>query len=375
MDAHLLRSPLHERHVALGAKLGEFGGWSMPLEYAGGGVLVEHAAVREAVGVFDVSHLGKASVRGQGAAAFLNTVLTNDLNRIVAGKAQYTLCCDSETGGVVDDLIAYLRSDDDVFLVPNAANTAEVVRRLTAEAPDGVRVVDQHRDFAVLAVQGPRSAELLAAAGVSPDLEYMAFADSDWHGIPVTVCRSGYTGERGYELVVRAVDAEQVWVRIFEAGERFGVRACGLGARDTLRTEMGYPLHGQDLSLDITPNQARVGWAVGWRKPAFWGKSALSAERENGPSRVLRGLESLDRAIPRAHMTVSDAAGNRVGEVTSGTFSPTRRVGIALALVSPSLAEGDEVTVDVRGRACAMRVVKPPFVDSSPTKPLPIKGI
>jgi aminomethyltransferase len=366
MAETLLQSPLHDRHVALGAKLGEFGGWAMPLEYAGGGVLAEHAAVRESVGVFDVSHLGKASVTGAGAADFLNATLSNDLDRIVPGNAQYTLCCDDATGGVVDDLIVYLRGSDDVFLVPNAANTAEVVRRLAAAAPAGVEVRNRHRDFAVLAVQGPKSPELLSAAGLSVDLSYMSFADVEWRGIALTLCRSGYTGERGYELVVRAEDAEQVWDRVFEAGGRFGVRACGLGARDTLRTEMGYPLHGQDLSLAITPNQGRVGWAVGWKKPAFWGRDVLLAERAAGPPRVLRGLEALDRGIPRPHMPVLDVHGAVVGEVTSGTFSPTRRVGIALALLRPSANEGDELTVDVRGRPCAVRVVKPPFVSASP---------
>jgi aminomethyltransferase len=362
----LLTSPLHERHIALGAKLGEFGGWSMPLEYAGGGVLAEHAAVRDAVGVFDVSHLGKASVAGPGAKDFLNATLTNDLNRIAPGKAQYTLCCDDASGGVVDDLIVYVRGDDDCFLVPNAANTAEVVRRLGAAAPADVRIENLHRDFAVIAVQGPRSKDLLDDAGLRPELEYMAFTDADWDGVPTTLCRSGYTGEHGYELVVRAADAATAWDRIFQAGERFGARACGLGARDTLRTEMGYPLHGQDLSLDITPNQARVGWAVGWKKPAFWGRDTLLAERERGPKRVLRGLVALDRGIPRPHMPVLDASGATVGDVTSGTFSPTRRVGIALALLSPTINEDDEVTVDVRGRPCATRVVKPPFVDRSP---------
>jgi aminomethyltransferase len=366
MAETLLQSPLHDRHVALGTKLGEFGGWAMPLEYAGGGVLAEHAAVRESVGVFDVSHLGKATVTGAGAADFLNATLSNDLDRIVPGNAQYTLCCDDATGGVVDDLIVYLRGSDDVFLVPNAANTAEVVRRLAAAAPAGVEVRNRHRDFAVLAVQGPKSPELLSAAGLSVDLSYMSFADVEWRGIALTLCRSGYTGERGYELVVRAEDAEQVWDRVFEAGGRFGVRACGLGARDTLRTEMGYPLHGQDLSLAITPNQGRVGWAVGWKKPAFWGRDVLLAERAAGPPRVLRGLEALDRGIPRPHMPVLDVHGAVVGEVTSGTFSPTRRVGIALALLRPSANEGDELTVDVRGRPCAVRVVKPPFVSASP---------
>jgi aminomethyltransferase len=366
----LLRSPLHDRHVALGAKMGEFGGWTMPLEYAGGGVIAEHTVVREGVGVFDVSHLGKASVRGPGAAAFIDATLTNALARIAPGGAEYTLCCDDATGGVVDDLIVYLRADDDVFLVPNAANTAEVVRRLSAAAPDGVEVVNLHRDFAVLAVQGPRSPALLEALGLPADHPYMSFIDARWTptggaAIDVTVCRSGYTGERGYELVVRSTDAGVVWDQLFEAGAALGVRACGLGARDTLRTEMGYPLHGQDLSLEITPNQARVGWAVGWQKPAFWGRDVLLAERAAGPRRILRGLESLDRGIPRPHMVVQSATGEVVGEVTSGTFSPTRRVGIALALLRPDVVEGDEVQVDVRGRPCTMRVVKPPFIEGS----------
>ena len=373
----LIRSPLHDRHVALGAKMGEFGGWTMPLEYAGGGVIAEHTAVRQSVGVFDVSHLGKASVRGPGAAAFIDATLTNDLSRIAgadypdsARGAQYTLCADEKSGGVVDDLIVYLRGDDDVFLVPNAANTAEVVRRLAAAAPDGVEVRNLHRDFAVLAVQGPRSPELVAAIGLPSEHPYMSFVDATWTttagvSADVTVCRSGYTGERGYELVVPSADAGAVWDQLFAVGAPLDVRACGLGARDTLRTEMGYPLHGQDLSLDITPNQARVGWAVGWKKPAFWGRDVLLAERAAGPTRVLRGLESLDRGIPRPHMVVKSKTGEVVGEVTSGTFSPTRRVGIALALLRPDIVEGEEVEVDVRGRPCAMRVMKPPFIEGS----------
>jgi aminomethyltransferase len=375
----LLQSPLHDRHLALGAKLGAFGGWAMPLEYAGSGVLAEHAAVREQVGIFDVSHLGKASVRGPGAAAFVNATLTNDLARIGPGGApymnsargaQYTMCCDEFSGGVIDDLIVYLRAEDDVFLVPNAANNTEVVRRLSAAAPHSVEVRNLHRDFAVIAVQGPRSGDVLKAIGLPTEHPYMSFIDTSWTppaGVPmnVTVCRSGYTGERGYELVIASADATTVWDRLFEAGVDLKVRACGLGARDTLRTEMGYPLHGQDLSIDITPNQARVGWAVGWDKPKFWGREALVAERAAGPRRILRGLESLDRGIPRPHMVVRSAGGDVVGEVTSGTFSPTRRIGIALALLDPSIGVGDEVNVDVRGKPCAMRVIKPPFVKGS----------
>ncbi|MBG0568119.1 glycine cleavage system aminomethyltransferase GcvT [Actinoplanes aureus] len=361
MSAELLRSPLHDRHVALGAKFAAFGGWEMPLEYAGGGVLREHAAVREAAGVFDVSHLGKARVRGTGAVAFVNSCLTNDLGRIAPGKAQYTLCCD-ETGGVVDDLIAYLHADDHVFLIPNAANTAEVVRRLVADAPEGITVTDEHRSYAVLAVQGPQSASLLGKLGLPTDHGYMSFATAAFGGAELTVCRTGYTGEHGYELVVGWDDAGAVWDAIIEAG----VQPCGLGARDTLRTEMGYPLHGQDLSLEISPVQARSGWAVGWDKPAFWGREALLAEKAAGPRRQLRGLVLTGRGIPRGHMQVY-AGDALIGETTSGTFSPTKKVGIALALLDTAagIADGDLVQIDIRGRRIEAQVTKPPFVTPS----------
>ncbi len=364
---NLRRSPLDDRHRASGAKMADFGGWEMPIEYPGGGVVKEHTAVREAVGVFDVSHLGKATVRGPGAAAYINRTLSNDLDRISPGKAQYTLCCDDATGGVVDDLIVYLHGDDEVFLVPNASNTAEVVRRLAAEAPAEVEVVDRHDDYGVIAVQGPHSAALVQRLGLPTEGEYMSFSVATWRGHDLVVCRTGYTGEHGYELLPTWAEAPAVWDALLEAGEDLGVRACGLGARDTLRTEMGYPLHGHDLSLDITPVQARSGWAVGWKKPQFWGRTALLAEKEAGPRRVLWGLEALERGIPRPHMVVRGSAGEQVGEVTSGTFSPTRRTGIALALLSTSagLGAGDEVVVDVRGRNSPMRVVKPPFVTPS----------
>ena len=362
-DLH--RSPLHDRHVALGARLADFGGWEMPIQYAG--VVPEHTAVREAVGVFDVSHLGKGVVRGSvgglTALEFVNDRLTNDLGRIGPGQAQYTLCCDPESGGVVDDLIAYVRSEEEVFLVPNAANSSQVVGRLAADAPSGIAVEDLHHRLAVLAVQGPRSTELVEALGLPTSHDYMAFTAAEWDGRPVVVCRTGYTGERGYELLPQWDDAGDLWDALLSVGRDLGAVPCGLGARDTLRTEMGYPLHGQDLSLDITPVQARATWAVGWSKARFWGREALLAERERGAHRLLWGLESLDRGIPRAHMAVT-AGGERLGEVTSGTFSPTRKVGIGLALLRAGVEEGQEVEVDVRGRVSRMRVVRPPFVPS-----------
>ncbi|GAB2625597.1 glycine cleavage system aminomethyltransferase GcvT [Nocardioides ginkgobilobae] len=365
MSTPLLTSPLHARHEALGAKMAEFGGWSMPLEYAGSGVVKEHTAVREAVGLFDVSHLGKATVSGPGAADFVNACLTNDLGRIGPGRAQYTLCCDERTGGVVDDLIAYLHADDDVLLVPNAANTAEVVRRLAAAAPAGVTVTDRHREMVVLAVQGPRSDEVLTALGLPVDQDYMAFGLGEHAGHEVVVCRTGYTGERGYELLAPNAAAESLWDALLEAGAEHGILPCGLGARDTLRTEMGYPLHGQDISLDVTPVEARLGWAVGWSKPEFWGREPLLRQREEGPQRVLRGIVATGRGIPRPHMRVLLSADVPVGEVTSGTFSPTLRKGVGLALVAATVAADAEVSVDVRGRREVFQLTKPPFVEPS----------
>jgi aminomethyltransferase len=363
-DSGLLASPLHDRHEALGAKFAEFGGWSMPLDYPSG-VVKEHTAVREAVGVFDVSHLGKAMVTGPGAAALVNRTLSNDLRKIGPGQAQYTLCCDEETGGIVDDLIAYYHDDEHVLLVPNAANTAEVVRRLEAAAPEDVQVIDHHRDYAVLAVQGPRSDEVLDGVGLPSGHGYMSFVEAEFAGAGVVVCRTGYTGERGYELIARNEVAGELWDALLAAGEEFGMLPCGLGARDTLRTEMGYPLHGQDITLDVTPNQARLGWAVGWKKDAFWGRDALLAEKEAGPKRLLRGLVAVGRGIPRPGMRVSLTADVPLCEITSGTFSPTLRKGIALALVPTMVDPEAEVGVDVRGRREIFRLVVPPFVDPS----------
>ena len=360
-DAALKTSPLHDRHVALGAKMADFGGWEMPIEYPGGGVVREHTAVRTSVGIFDVSHLGKARVSGPGARDFVNRCLANDLGRITEGKAQYTLCC-TESGGVVDDLIAYLRSDEDVFLIPNAANTAEVVRMLAAAAPEGITVEDLHESYGVIAVQGTKSDEVLQALGLPAGHEYMSFVEAEWHGHPVIVCRTGYTGERGYELVPAWEVAGELWDALAEAVAPFGGLPCGLGARDTLRTEMGYALHGNELSVDITPVQARVGWAVGWKKDEFWGRDALVAEKQAGPRRVAWGLLATGRGIPRAHCEVR-RGDEVVGEVTSGTFSPTLKNGIALALLSPDVAAGDEVVIDVRGREVPATVVRPPFVE------------
>jgi len=365
MAAALRRTPLFERHQALGAKLADFGGWEMPIEYAGAGVLKEHEAVRERVGVFDVSHLGKIEIRGPGAVGFVNDHLTNDLGRIGPGQAQYTLCCDPDTGGVVDDLIAYVRSDTDVLLVPNAANCGEVADRLSAQAPSGLEVSNRHDGYGVVAVQGTRSDETLAALGLPAGHDYMSFVDVIWQGLPLIVCRTGYTGERGYELLPAWEVTPALWDRLLEAAAEWSGLPCGLGSRDTLRTEMGYPLHGHELGEQITPVQARLGWAVGWRKPRFWGREVLLAEKAAGPRAVARGLLAVGRGVPRGGMEVLDDNGTPVGRTTSGTFSPTLRQGIALALLDPAVPDGAQVTVSVRGRPLTCTVTRPPFVEVS----------
>jgi len=313
--------------------------------------------------VFDVSHMGKLVLTGPGAVAALNAVLVNDLDRIGAGQAQYSMLL-NESAGVVDDLIVYRLDDEHLRIVPNAANADRVRDVLRAALPDDVRIEDRHAQEGILAVQGPDSRVLLQRAGllgVDDELPYMAATSAQVGGHPVLVCRTGYTGEHGYELIAAAGLLAPLWAELTT-----GAAPCGLGARDTLRTEMGYPLHGQDLSPSITPLEAGLSWAVGWDKPSFVGRSALLAQRESGRPRALRGLLVEGRGVPRPHMSVLGADGSPVGQTTSGTFSPTLRTGIALALVDPGLTFGDEVSIDVRGRPVAARVVRLPFVASSP---------
>ena len=227
-------------------------------------------------------------------------------------------------------------------------------------------MTNQHREYAVIAVQGPRSTAVLSALGLPTDMEYMAFTDADIDGIPVRVCRTGYTGEHGYELLPRWSDAEKIFRAVLAQVQEHGGELAGLGARDTLRTEMGYPLHGHELSLDITPLEARVGWAVGWNKPAFWGRDVLVAEKSLGARRSLLGLRAVGRGVLRADLTVW-RGDDVVGVTTSGTFSPTQKVGIALALIETAsgVTIGDQVEVDVRGRRVACEVVRPPFVETN----------
>lgn len=341
--------------------MADFGGWLMPIEYPGAGVLAEHGAVRQNVGLFDVSHLGKVRVQGDGALEYLNTQFTNDLTRIANGSAQYTLYC-SEDGGVIDDLIVYRFDKDDFFLIPNASNTSEVVKVLQANAPSGLTIENQHENYGVIALQGPNAPEVLARLGVKSSIEYMAFEIVRIKGIESILCRTGYTGERGFELVPLWSDAPALWDALAVEVKKLEGEICGLGARDTLRTEMGYPLHGHELSLEISPVQAAATWAVAWEKD-FCGKSALLAERNDEKVQRIRAIKSLDRGIPRAGMKVLNG-GEVIGEITSGTFSPTLKSGIGLALLPRNISVGSKLTIDVRGRMSECEVVTLPFVPS-----------
>ena len=348
--------------------MADFGGWSMPIEYPGadGGVMAEHRAVRERVGIFDVSHLGKIAVTGTGALEYLNQLLTNDLAILNDGDAQYTLICNEE-GGVIDDLIAYRFSKEKIFLIPNAANCERVNRILTDGAPESIQIKNLHRDFAVFAVQGPRSKDLLASIQIEvpASLEYMSFLTARFREKEVIVCRTGYTGELGYELVTPVYDgvALELWNLLVQVLPSCGGAVAGLGARDTLRTEMGYALHGHELSPEINPFEAGVGWAVALKKASFLGKEALLRRKSEGIIRRSRALRSLDRSIPRPGMIVKEGD-SEIGVVTSGTFSPNLKAGIALALVDSRIEVGETLTIDVRGREGRYEVVKAPFVPS-----------
>ncbi|MGH2738931.1 MAG: glycine cleavage system aminomethyltransferase GcvT [Actinomycetota bacterium] len=358
----LTTTPLDEYHRALGAKMGEFAGWAMPIEYEG--VLGEHRAVREGVGLFDLTHLGKIEVSGPAAITVLQRSLSNDISKVEVGRAQYNLVL-TTGGGIVDDLIAYRLDEDRFLVVPNAANTEKVLRVLEDDRSKGATVA--HRpDLVTIAVQGPGSLELVPRFfSEGKGLPYMHSVVGVRDGEEVVVARSGYTGEPGYELFLGAPRAVDLWRELLDAGESMGVKPCGLGARDTLRLEMGYPLHGNDISEETNPIEAGLSWAVAWEKGDFRGREPLSDVKEKGPQRRLRGLRMTGRLIPRPHYGVYRGE-NRVGETTSGTFSPTLRIGIALGYLDPSIEPGDVVEIDVRGRRGEAEVVKPPFVDRNP---------
>jgi glycine cleavage system T protein (aminomethyltransferase) len=341
----LLKTPLYERHVALGARLVPFAGWEMPVQYEG--VIQEHRAVRTDAGVFDVSHMGEFIVQGPGARAFLQTVLSNDLDRIGEGKAQYTLLT-NEQGGIVDDLIAYELSPEQFLLVVNAANREPDFVWLEERVADGVELRDVSDDYALIAVQGPRTLERLGLA----EAPAFTFADGEVGGVTCTVNRTGYTGEQGVELLVDSGAATELWDRVLERG----VIPCGLGARDTLRLEVCYLLHGNDITPETDAISAGLGWVCALDKD-FTGADELRRIKEVGPERRLAAFVMEEAGIPRQGMAIAKG-----GEVTSGSHSPMLEVGIGMGYVQAGLAQpGSELTIDVRGRLRRARVVKKPI--------------
>ena len=345
MQGDLRRTPLYDRHVALGARIVPFAGWELPVQY--GGVIGEHRAVRADAGAFDVSHMGELEVEGPRARELLQSLLSNDLDRIGPGQAQYTLLT-NERGGIVDDLIAYQLDPFRYLLVVNAGNRAADFAWLKERELRGSDVRDVSDDHALIAVQGPRA---LARLGLPPAPTF-THALSEIDGVEVMACRTGYTGEEGVELMCTEGDAERLWDAVLARG----VVPCGLGARDTLRLEMCYPLHGNDITAETDAISAGLGWTCALDKE-FTGVAALRAVKAEGPARRLAAFVMAEKAIPRHGMAILEG-----GEVTSGTHSPSLEVGIGMGYVPAALAApGSTVTIDVRGREARARVVKKPI--------------
>jgi aminomethyltransferase len=345
------RSPLHAVHERLGARFTDFGGWEMPLQYEG--TLAEHRAVRTSCGAFDVSHLGRFRLRGPDAHALVSRLLCNDIDRIEPGRAQYTMLLD-DNGGVVDDIIVWWLGEGDFIVLPNAGNSDDVMDRFVAEAPEGTIVDDIRESTALIAVQGPDSAAVLdAAIGGHPRRFRVDQFDEAW---PLIAAGTGYTGEKGAEVLVDEADATEVLDRVVAAG----AVACGLGARDTLRLEMGYPLWGQDLDRDTTPLEAGLEWVVGWDQD-FIGKPALERQQEVGLRKRLIGFRLADRRVPRHGYPLR--AGTSTGTVSSGNFSPTLEVGIGMGYLAPDPDDRTHpVEVAIRGEWVPAERVDPPFV-------------
>ena len=348
MAAHEV-SPLDGFHRQLGAKMVPFGGWEMPVAYQAG-TLDEHLACRNDAVVFDVSHLGTVRVEGADALHRLQFAFTNDLTKVAPGRAQYTHLLDEVDASVLDDIIVWWVRDDVFDVMPNASNTDRV--------RSAIGGTETTRDRAVLAVQGPRAKERLAGVfAAAAEVGRFRVEELDWHGARCVVAGTGYTGEAGVEIAVPVEAAGDLWSAVVSCG----VMPAGLGARDTLRLEAGLPLHGHELGRGITSLQAGLGWVVAWGKDEFRGREVLAAERERGVARLLRGIATEGRRPPRSDCAVLHH-GAHIGTVTSGNFSPVLEHGIALAFLPPDVADGDAVTVDVRGSALPGRIVPLPFV-------------
>jgi aminomethyltransferase len=363
----MLKTPLYDEHRALGARLVPFAGFEMPIQYKG--IVEEHRAVRERAGLFDVSHMGELELEGTGALDAVNELVTNDLSRVSDGQAMYTCCC-NERGTILDDLIVYRRSPERVLVVCNASNREKMVGVFAAGAEGRCRFRDASDEVSLLALQGPRALEVLAAAGaeldVKSELSSFRFRDSKVAGVACTIARTGYTGEDGVELFVANAGAVPLFRALVEAGRAFGLEPVGLGARDTLRLEARLALYGNDIDETTDPIEAGLGWTVKLEKPKFVGREPIAKRKAEGPSRKLVGFEMTGRGIARHGYPLLDSNGIKVGVCTSGSPSPTLGKNIGLGYVPAVLsAVGTTIAVDCRGKAIEAVVVPTPFYKRS----------
>lgn len=373
----LKRTPLFETHRQAGARLVEFGGWEMPVQYSS--IVDEHHAVRKAAGLFDISHMGEISVLGTGSLEFLNATLTNDVAKLEVGQGQYTLMC-NDRGGTIDDLYTYRLGDAEYLLIVNASRIEADFGWLQecyrfARATPGLTIQNQSAQLAAIAVQGPKAALFIDACFTGPaiagravarpaELKKNLIAQLRFEGTPVWIARTGYTGEDGFEIVARNELIEHIWRGMMSAGEAHGLKPAGLGARDTLRTEMCYPLYGHELDEHTTPLEAGLGKFVALDKGDFVGRNALLAQREAGVERKCAAFVMTDRsAPPRPQYSIWKGDGHsRIGEVVSGTQSPTLNIGIGLGYVSSSEAKpGTPIQIEIRGKRAAAAVVQKPI--------------
>jgi aminomethyltransferase len=363
------QTPLITRHRAAGAKLVDFAGWEMPIQYSG--VVDEYHTVRSHAGLFDVSHMGRLVVSGSGATAFLQRLTTNNVARLSVGQAHYSMVC-NEQGGIKDDIFVYRTADAEFLLCVNASNRLKILDwiRMHHRADHQCRIEDRSADLAQIAIQGPASMQVMLKLGFdgTGDLKLHHTCQGLLAGIPCFIARTGYTGEPGYELNVEAAQAPVLWDRMIDAGRPHGVKPAGLGARDLLRLEMGYLLYGNDIEEDRTPLEANAVWTVNFEKGDFMGRSALLAQAQAGISRRLVGFELLEKAVPRHAFKIlsSQPHVGLIGEVTSGNFSPLLQKGIGLGYVPfDYTTSGGPLMIDVRGKLVPARVVKPPFYKRS----------
>lgn len=354
-------TPLYEKHLELNGKIIDFGGWALPVEYSG--ILSEHEAVRTKAGLFDVSHMGEITVKGEDAEKYLQLIVTNDISVLSNNQIAYTTMCYPH-GGVVDDLLVYKNSNEDYLLVVNASNTDKDFEWLESHVFVGVEVKNVSSSYAQLALQGPQAQTILQKLVKDDlnDLEFYRFKNNvDVGGVNVLVSRTGYTGEDGFELYFASADGPKMWDTLLEAGKDEGLVPAGLGARDTLRFEAALPLYGQEIDKDITPLEAGLGFCVKLAKDDFIGKDALTNQKSEGLKRKIVGFEMIDRGIPRSHYDVS-AACKKIGYVTTGSFSPTLKKNIGLALIDSEYAkEGTEIEISIRNKNLKARVIKKPF--------------